>query len=152
MPYRILFLCTGNSARSQMAEALLLLIGGQDFLAKSAGTHPAGLNPATVEALREIGVDWKGRQSKSVNEFVGQSFDYVITVCDRAQENCPIFPGSHKLLHWSFDDPAAAHPERRSEEFNRIRDEIAGRVRGFLIDELKLVPAAPLRTTPKQPA
>ncbi len=141
MPYRILFLCTGNSARSQMAEALLSLIGGQGFLAKSAGTHPAGLNPATVEALREIGVDWKGRQSKSVNEFVGQSFDYVITVCDRAQENCPIFPGSHKLLHWSFDDPAAARPERRSEEFRRIRDEIAGRVRGFLVNELNLVPA-----------
>jgi arsenate reductase len=124
-----------------MAEALLPLIGGQDFLADSAGTHPAGLNPATVEALREIGVDWQGRRSKGVNEFVGQSFDYVITVCDRAKESCPIFPGSHKLLHWSFDDPAAAPLERRSEEFRRIRDEIAGRLRRFLIAELKLGPA-----------
>lgn len=151
MPYRILFLCTGNSARSQMAEALLPLIGGQDFLAESAGTHPAGLNPVTVEALREIGADWQGRRSKRVEEFVGQSFDYVITVCDRAKESCPVFPGSHKLLHWSFDDPAAAPPERRLEEFRRIRDEIADRLRGFLIGDLKLGPAALLEITHSLP-
>lgn len=144
MPYRILFLCTGNSARSQMAEALLPFIGGPELLAASAGAHPVGLNPATVETLREIGVDWEGRESKGVTEFVGQSFDYVITVCDRAKETCPIFPGSHTVLHWSFDDPAAALPEDRSEEFRRIRDEIAERLRRFLIDELKLVLAAPI--------
>ncbi len=142
MSHRILFLCTGNSARSQMAEALLPLIGGKDFETASAGTNPAGLNPVTVEALREIGVDWQGRRSKHVEEFVGQSFDYVITVCDRAKESCPVFPGSHKLLHWSFDDPAAAPPAIRLDEFRRVRDEIADRLCTFLIDDLQMVPAA----------
>jgi arsenate reductase len=125
-----------------MAEALLLLMGGDDFLAESAGTHPVGLNPVTVEALREIGLDWRGRRSKPVSEFRGQSFDYVITVCDRAKESCPVFPGPHKLLHWSFDDPAAAPPERRLEEFRRIRREIADRLRTFLIDDLNFGPAS----------
>lgn len=142
MSHRILFLCTGNSARSQMAEALLSLIGGTDFETASAGTNPAGLNPVTVEALREIGVDWQGRRSKHVEEFVGQSFDYVITVCDRAKESCPVFPGSHKLLHWPFDDPAAAPPAIRLDEFRRVRDEIADRLCTFLIDDLQMVPAA----------
>lgn len=125
-----------------MAEALLLLIGGHDFQAESAGTYPVGLNPVTVEALREVGVDWQGRQSKRASEFMGQSFDYVITVCDRAKESCPVFPGPHKLLHWSFDDPAAALPEHRLKEFRRIRDQIADRLRTFLIDDLKLEPAS----------
>ena len=138
MAYRILFLCTGNSARSQMAEALLRLIGGKDFLAESAGTHPVGLNPTTIVVMKELGVDVQGRRSKHVEEFRGQSFDYVITVCDRARETCPIFPGGHKLLHWSFDDPAAAPAERRVEEFRRVRDEIADRLCAFLSEDLRI--------------
>jgi len=140
MKHRVLFLCTGNSARSQMAEALLPLIGGHDFEAASAGTNPAGLNPATVEALREIGVDWQGRRSKHVEEFVGESFDYVITVCDRAKETCPVFLHTAKLLHWSFDDPAAAPPERRLDEFRRIREAIAVRLCTFLTEECGITP------------
>ena len=140
MSHRILFLCTGNSARSQMAEALLPLIAGQDFHTASAGTNPVGVQPATVEALQEIGVDWQDRRSKHVEEFFGQSFDYVITVCDRANEACPVFPHTDKLLHWSFDDPAAAAPETRSEEFRQVRDEIAERLCAFLMEEFDVAP------------
>lgn len=143
MPHRILFLCTGNSARSQMAEALLQLMGGRDFQAESAGTSPVGLNPMSVTVMDELGMDIRGRRSKNVTEFLGQSFDYVITVCDRAKESCPVFPGSHIVLHWSFDDPAAVQPERRLEEFRRVRDEIADRLRTFLAQEFKLDPASP---------
>lgn len=142
MSHRILFLCTGNSARSQMAEALLPLIGGKDFETASAGTHPAGLNPLTVAVLREIGVDWEGQRSKHVREFMGHSFEYVITVCDRAKESCPVVPGHHTLLHWSFDDPAAAPAATRLDEFRRVRNEIADRLCSFLIDDLKFVRAA----------
>lgn len=142
MAHRILFLCTGNSTRSQMAEALLPLIGGTEFVTASAGTQPAGLNLFTLEALSEIGVDWQGRRSKHVDEFVGQAFDYVITVCDRAKESCPVLPGRHKLLHWSFDDPAAAPQDRRLEEFRRVRDEIADQLCAFLMNQFQLVPAA----------
>lgn len=139
MNCHVLFLCTGNSARSQLAEALLPLIGGQGFETASAGTNPAGLNPGTVEVLRELGVDWTGRRSKHVQEFVGRSFEYVITVCDRAKEHCPVFPNTGKVLHWSFDDPVAAPPERRLEEFRRVRDEITDRLCAFLMDEFQLV-------------
>ncbi len=142
MARRILFLCTGNSARSQMAEALLPLIGGRDFLTESAGTRPVGLNPATVTVMNELGVNVQGRRSKHVGEFQGQAFDYVITVCDRAKETCPIFPGGHKLLHWSFDDPAAAPPERRVDEFRRVRDQIADRLCAFLSEDLQVPSSA----------
>lgn len=101
MKRRVLFLCTGNSARSQMAEALLRLIA-PGFEAESAWTAPAGLNPATIEAMRELGVDVSHHRSKHVDEFAGQFFDYVITVCDRAKESCPILPGAKRLLHWSL--------------------------------------------------
>jgi len=121
-----------------MAEALLRLIGGKDFLAESAGTHPVGLNATTIMVMKELGVDVQERRSKHVEEFRGQSFDYVITVCDRARETCPIFPGGHKLLHWSFDDPAAAPAERRVEEFRRVRDEIADRLCVFLSKDLRV--------------
>ena len=143
MPHRILFLCTGNSARSQMAEALLPLIGGRDFLAESAGTHPVGLHPMTVVVMDELGVNLRDRRSKPVAEFHGRSFDYVITVCGRAKESCPVFSGSHKTLHWSFDDPAAASPERLLDEFRRVRDEIADRLRAFLAEDFKPAAAGP---------
>jgi arsenate reductase len=142
MKQRVLFLCTGNSARSQMAEALLPLIAPAEFEAASAGTNPAGLNPATVEAMREIGVDISHHRSKPVGELAGESFDYVITVCDRAKEACPILPGARRLLHWSFEDPAAAASSARQEVFRRVRDEIADAICRFLVDEVKLIPPA----------
>lgn len=141
MKQRILFLCTGNSARSQMAEALLSLIAGDHFEAESAGTHPAGLNPLTVEAMDGVSVDVRRARSKHVNEFTGQCFDYVITVCDRAKELCPVFPHTN-MRHWSFEDPAAAPLESRLEVFCRVRDEIANRLCQFLIEEAGLTPAA----------
>ena len=142
MKQRVLFLCTGNSARSQMAEALLPLIAPVQFEAASAGTNPAGLNPATVEAMRELGVDVSHHRSKHVDEFAGQSFDYVITVCDRAKESCPVLPGAKRLLHWSFDDPAAAPEMQRAEVFRAVRDQIADAICDFLITEVKVTPAA----------
>lgn len=141
MKRRVLFLCTGNSARSQMAEALLRLIA-PGFEAESAGTAPAGLNPATIEAMRELGVDVSHHRSKHIDEFAGQFFDYVITVCDRAKESCPILPGAKRLLHWSFDDPAAAPETQRPEVFRRVRDQIADTICEFLIKEAKMTPAA----------
>jgi arsenate reductase len=104
---RVLFLCTGNSARSILAEALLKRIGGSDFSVVSAGTHPKGLNPYTAAVLRKMGLDPEGFRSKPVSDFEGEPFDYVITVCDQAAEACPVFSGAARRLHWSFPDPAA---------------------------------------------
>lgn len=142
MKQRVLFLCTGNSARSQMAEALLGLIAGDHFEGKSAGTHPAGLNPMTVEGMQELGVNVRHHRSNHVDEFLGQYFDYVITVCDWAKETCPVFPGAQNVRHWSFDDPAAAAPDTRLEIFRRVRDEITDRLCQFLIEEANLTPTA----------
>ena len=138
MKQRILFLCTGNSARSQMAEALLRLIASDRLEAESAGTHPAGLNPLTVETMAELGVDVRHHRSKHLDEFLGQSFDYVITVCDRANESCPCFPGRATMRHWSFEDPAAARPEIRLEVFRKVREEIRHRIGQFLIEEVEI--------------
>ena len=131
----VLFLCTGNSARSQMAEGLLRQYGSQHFdPIVSAGTHPVGLNPLAVEAMKRIGIDISGARSKSVDEFRDQHFDYVITVCDRANEQCPIFPGDVQRIHWGFQDPAAATgtEEERLAVFERVRDEILQRLRTFI--------------------
>ena len=133
-PIRILFLCTGNSARSQIAEALLGQIGGRDFEAHSAGTHPRGVNPYAVDVLAEVGIDWRDAESKSINRFLDQEFDYVITVCDRARESCPVFPGSRNTLHWGLDDPAevdGTHDEKRA-AFARTRQELSLRLRPFV--------------------
>lgn len=121
---RVLILCTGNSARSQMAEGLLRALCGDRVEVFSAGTHPVGLNPNAVVALQEIGIDISNHRSKSVDEFAGQSFDYVITVCDNARESCPFFPGAGERIHRSFPDPAAAGIEEQAPEFRRVRDEI----------------------------
>lgn len=131
---RVLILCTGNSARSQMAEGLLREMAGGRFEVESAGTRPAGLRPEAVEAMREAGVDISGQRSKSVDEFAGQKFDYVITVCDNAREECPVFPAGTRRVHWSFDDPAAVRGDdaERLAAFRRVRDEIAGRLRAWL--------------------
>ena len=132
---RVLILCTGNSARSQMAEGLLRHDGGvESFEVFSAGTHPSRVRLEAIEAMRELGIDISGQRSKSVDEFAGQEFDYVITVCDNANENCPVFPGSTKRIHWSFDDPAAAEgdAETRLAEFRRVRDQIRARLEKFI--------------------
>jgi len=131
MKDRVLILCTGNSARSQMAEGLLRKSAGDRFEVLSAGTHPAGLNPNAVKAMAEVGIDISGQRSKSVDEFSSQRFDYVITVCDKAREACPIFPGSGRRLHHSFEDPAAAAAGQQLEAFRKVRDQVADWLGGF---------------------
>lgn len=127
---RVLFLCTGNSCRSQMAEGWLRHLAGERFEAASAGTHPVGLNPGAVEVMQERGVDISRQESKPVDLFLGRRFDYVITVCNRARESCPVLPNAARVLHWSFDDPAAAQgpPEERLGIFRKVRDEIASQI------------------------
>ena len=136
MRRRVLFVCTGNSARSLMAEALLRSIGGDAFDVSSAGTQPKGVNPLTVQVLHEAGIEDLRLRSKSVDEYAGQAFDDVITVCDDAKEACPVFPGDGRRLHWSFDDPAAAtgSDEDRLATFRRVRDEIEARLRPFVTE------------------
>ena len=129
---RVLFLCTGNSARSQMAEALLRQMASDRFDVVSAGTNPKGLHPGTVETMKEIGIDVRAHTSKDVTQFLNQKFDYVITVCDRAKQNCPIFPGAEPI-HWGFDDPAEAAAANQAEVFRRVREEIRKRLGLFLL-------------------
>lgn len=104
---RVLFLCTGNSARSIIGAAVLQQMAGDAFDVFSAGTHPKGVNPYTVRVLEPLGIDMAGQRSKSMTEYEDQTFDYVITVCDAAAEECPVFPGAPERIHWSFVDPAA---------------------------------------------
>ncbi|MDT4895218.1 MAG: hypothetical protein QOH25_295 [Acidobacteriota bacterium] len=131
---RVLILCTGNSARSQMAEGLLRHLAGDCFEVESAGVEPSRIRPQAIAAMREIGIDISEHRSKSVDEFSGQEFDYVITVCDNALERCPEFPGKTKRLHWSFDDPAKAEGDEKAvlAVFRRVRDEIEQRLREFI--------------------
>ncbi len=131
---RVLILCTGNSARSQMAEALLQHDAGEKIEVFSAGTNPSHVRQEAIEVMREIGIDISGHRSKSVGEFLGQEFAYVITVCDRANEQCPIFPGKTRRIHWPLEDPAQAtgSPEEIREVFRRSRDEIDRLVKEFL--------------------
>ena len=123
---RVLILCTGNSARSQMAEGLLRHESGGRFEVFSAGTRPSLVRPEAVAVMYELGIDISSQCSKSVDEFAGQSFDYVLTVCDNARESCPIFPGQAIRIHRSFDDPAAFEgpDEERLAIFRRVRDEL----------------------------
>lgn len=124
---RVLILCTGNSARSQMAEGLLRRDGRGEFEVESAGTNPGAVRPEAVRAMSEVGVDISAHRSKSVDEFAGQDFDYVITVCDNAGERCPVFPGETTRIHQSFEDPpppGAGDEEHRMAVFRRVRDEI----------------------------
>ena len=133
-PIRVLFVCTGNSARSQMAEALLRRYGGADFEVVSAGTDPKGVHPLTVQVLAEAGIDWSGARSKSVTEFLGRPFDYVVTVCDRARQVCPVFPGEHNSLHWGLEDPAEIEGSEaeRLAAFRRTGQELGVRLRPFV--------------------
>ncbi len=141
---RVLFVCTGNSARSQMAEALL----SQDpaYEVASAGTEPKGVHALTVRVLDEAGIDWRAARSKAVTEFLGQPFDEVITVCDRARETCPYFPGPARRRHWDIDDPAAAEgdDERRLAAFRAARDELAAHIAALRAER---APAGPAATT-----
>jgi len=132
---RVLILCTGNSARSQMAEGLLKHDGAGRFEVFSAGVSPGRVRPEAVEAMREVGIDISNQRSKSVEEFAGQAFDYVITVCDNAREQCPVFPSETARIHWSFDDPAAAVGDEaaRLSVFRRVREEIRARLADFTL-------------------
>ena len=134
MKKRVLFLCTGNSCRSQMAEGWLRHLAGDHFDGVSAGTDPVGLNPYAVAAMHEVGIDISTHMSERVEPYLAQEFDYVITVCNRAQEACPIFPGAASMLHWSFEDPAKAKGtfDERMIVFRKIRDKIADQIRRFL--------------------
>lgn len=131
---RVLILCTGNSARSQMAEGLLRHLAGDRFEVASAGVAPSNVRLEAVQVMSELGIDIDGHRSKSVDEFLGQEFDYVITVCDNANEQCPVFPGKTRRIHWSFADPAAAQGDEttRLAVFRRVRDEICERLEEFI--------------------
>ena len=135
MAHRVLILCTGNCVRSQMAEGLLRDLGGNAYEVHSAGSHPNGyVSPLAIEAMREIGIDISEHRSKPVSEFAGQRFDTVITVCDSAAEECPVFPGTPQRIHWSIWDPVAATGsyEGKLAAFGRVRDDLAARLRAFL--------------------
>ena len=133
-PIRVLFVCTGNSARSVMAEALLRHHGGRAFEVDSAGTEPKGINPLTLQVLAEVGIDASWARSKSVTEFLGQPFDFVITVCDQARQTCPVFPGVHESLHWDYEDPAAAEgtDEERLAVFRGVFIQLSERINQFI--------------------
>ena len=130
---RVLILCTGNSARSQMAEGLLRHDAGDRFKVESAGTKPSAVRPEAIAVMEEVGIDITSHRSKHVDEFVGQDFDYVLTVCDNAKEGCPLFFGKATRLHHSFNDPAAVEgsEEKRLEEFRRVRDELRAYLKSF---------------------
>jgi arsenate reductase len=123
---RVLILCTGNSARSQMAEGLWRHEAGDRFEVFSAGTKPSKVRPEAIAVMKELGIDISTHRSKSVDEFTAQEFDYVITVCDHANEICPVFPGKTQRLHWSFEDPTD------EASFRKIRDQIHTRIREFI--------------------
>lgn len=133
-PIRVLFVCTGNSARSILAEALLRAKGGPDFEVHSAGTEPKGVHSLTLRVLGEAGIPTEGLRSKSVTEYLGQHFDYVITVCDRARQACPVFPGQHESLHWDYEDPAAVEGAEavRLDAFRRTLAAMAERIDHFV--------------------
>ena len=135
MSRRVLFICTHNSARSQMAEGLLRARGGGAFDAFSAGTEATQVRPLAIAAMDELGIDIRGQWSKTLETYLGQPFDLVITVCDDAREACPYFPGAVEQRHWSFEDPSAAtgSDEARLAVFRRVRDQIAARIDAELV-------------------
>ena len=141
---RVLFLCTGNSARSQMAEAFLRKYAGEYFEAHSAGLEPKGVNPFTVRVMQEKGIDISGQTSKGINIYLGKVlFQYLITVCDNADKNCPtVWPGVNTRMHWSFEDPAAFQgtDEQKLEKFRQIRDLIDEKIKYWLAQQGIVVP------------
>ena len=135
---KVLFLCTGNSSRSQMAEGLLRWLGGSVVEVASAGTEPRPLHPDAVRAMREIAVDIARQRSKSAEPFLNQKFDYVITLCDAARESCPLFPGAAHQLHWSLKDPAAAvgTDDERMQAFRAVREQLGSHIEQLLAEIL----------------
>lgn len=142
-PLRVIFVCTGNSARSQMAEAVLREQGGDRFEVVSAGVSPKGVHPMTIAALAKAGIDITGARSKAVGEFLGQRFDYVVTVCDRARASCPVFPGGSETLHWGLDDPVEVEgtEAERQAAFDRVLTEVGRRINAFIPIALARPPA-----------
>jgi arsenate reductase len=134
VPIRVLVVCTGNSARSILGEALLRHLGGDRIEAHSAGTHPSVVNPLAIQVLAEAGISTDGLRSKSVNDYLGQRFDYVITVCDDARDACPVFPGVHESMHWGFPDPAKAEgtEAQRLAAFRSVLTGLGQRIHTFL--------------------
>ena len=134
---RVLFLCTHNSARSQMAEGLLRHLAGDRFEAHSAGTEATHVRQLAIRAMDEVGVDITGQESKTLDRYLEEPFDYVITVCDDASEACPFFPGAENRLHWSFEDPSRAEgsEEERLEVFRSVRDRIREHIEQELVSE-----------------
>ena len=140
---RVLFLCTHNSARSQMAEALLRHYAGNRFEVYSAGLEPSQINPLTHKVMEELGIDMQGQYAKPLTIYMGKvHFGYLITVCSKAEERCPIFPGMGVRLHWPFDDPAAfaGTEEQKLEEFRRVRDEIQARIQEWIAEQNTAAP------------
>jgi arsenate reductase len=137
VPTRVLVLCTHNAARSQMAEGFLRALGGDRFMVASAGTVATAVNPLATRVMEEVGVDLRSHTSKTFDRFLGEPWDYVITVCDQAAERCPVFPGRARRVHWSFEDPSAATGSEmdRLAVFRRVRDAIGERLRAWLADE-----------------
>ncbi len=134
---RVLFLCTHNSSRSQMEEGLLRYYGGKRFEVFSAGTSPSKVHPMAIEMMAEKGIDIRDQRSKSIDEFLGQGFDFIVTTCDDARDICPVFPGQGERLHWGLEDPAetADSREEKCETFRRVRDELTELIRShFLAD------------------
>ena len=136
MKQRVLFLCSGNSCRSQMAEGLLIHLAKDRFNVFSAGLKPSIVNPNTVKVMKEIGIDISFFVSKDVSQFIEQQFDFVITVCDNAKEHCPYFPGEAKRIHWSFQDPATVSgtEEEVIAVFRKVRDQIKSKINKFMAD------------------
>ena len=134
-PRRVLFLCTHNSARSQMAEGLLRALGGPDVEVFSAGTVATAVRPETVAAMAELGIDITGQESKTLQRYLGEPFDEVITVCDDANEVCPVFPGARHRRHWSIDDPSgvSGSDAARMAAFQQARDELRRRIETELL-------------------
>lgn len=132
---KVLFLCVGNSARSQMAEAILRHLAGDRFESYSAGVEPRGINPLTFRVMRENGISLENQYSKSMNEYIGKvDFDWLITVCEDDEKNCPFYPGKGSRLHWPFEDPAAVsgNEEERLEKFRQVRDAIEEKIKSWL--------------------
>jgi arsenate reductase len=137
MKLQVLILCTGNSARSQMAEGLLRSFAGEQMDVFSAGSKPSIVSPYAIQAMAELGIDITQQRSKHLNEYLKQSFDYVITVCDQAAETCPIFPGKAQRIHWSFPDPAAVEgsDEDKMRGFHSVRDALAEQFKAWAEDQ-----------------
>jgi arsenate reductase len=137
MKKKVLFLCTGNSARSQMAEGLLRYLRGKEFEVFSAGVAPKGVHPAAIQVMKEIGIDISQQQSKHVDDLLVQEFDYITTLCDHAAQNCPVFSGKGQRVHHGFSDPAAVQGSEQDvlEAFRKVRDELKQFILAFESDK-----------------